>query len=414
VIRRAAPLPAALPAAALLALLLAAAGAGAGPRVVAVGDVHGAYDALRDILLATGLIDAGGRWAGGDAVLVQTGDLLDRGADALRVAWWLMRLQEEAPAAGGRVIVLLGNHEVMNLMGDLRYVTPEMVAPLADADSEKRRSAECKERSAILRRAARDLGERPPLAGEVRKACVEEIPPGLIEYVAALRPEEPLGRWLRRLPAVARVGEVVFVHGGLSAEMAAEGVDAINRQVRSELATFDAWRDWLVREEKMVASASLTAMARAVRVEVAIREKAAAEAEEGDEDAVRVEGAAAPDLDRFFEISDSLLLRQDGPLWFRGYHDWTEEEGRAALPGILERLAARHLVVGHTPRKTGRIESRFGHRVFLIDTGMLADYYGGAPAALQFADGRVEAVYLDEQVVLLEAPAEQQMVSEPR
>lgn len=381
-----------------LALFVAAPGAAAeGRRVVAVGDVHGAYDAFRDLLTATGLIDADDHWAGGDAVLVQTGDFLDRGADSLHVAWWLMRLQQEAP---DQVIVLLGNHEVMNLMGDLRYVTPEIVAPLADKGSEKRRAATCKKRVTILRHAARELGHQAPPADEVRKACIDEHPPGLIEYVAALRPEEPLGRWLRGLPTVARVGDVVFVHGGLTADMAAEGLEVINRRVWSEIATFDAWRDWLVREERMVGSADLMTMARAVRVVVELRKM---EAESG-KAAAGV--STAPDLSRFFEMSDSLLLRQDGPLWFRGYHAWSDEEGRAAMPGILEALGARHVVAGHTPRETGRIESRFDGRVFLIDTGMLADYYGGVPAALQFVDGRVEAVYLDDQAVLLEAPAE--------
>lgn len=381
----------------LIALvLLVGAVAGAARRTVAVGDVHGAYEPLRDILLAAGLVDPEGHWAGGDAVLVQTGDFLDRGADSLRVALWLMRLQREAAEQGGQVIVLLGNHEVMNLMGDLRYVTPEIVEPMIDEASEKRRAAACKQKVAILRRAAKEIGERSPPASEVRKACLEEHPLGLIEYVAAMRPGEALGRWLRSLPTVARVGDAVFVHGGLSAEMAAMELEAINRGVWQELETLEAWRDWLVRQEKMTDSGSLMAMARAVRVELALREQ----------DPASAANPGAPDLDRFFEMSDSWLLRQDGPLWFRGYDAWTEEEGAAAMPGILEALGARHVVVGHTPRQEGRIRSRFGGRVFMIDTGMLAEYYGGAPAALQLVDGRVEAIYLDARVVLVERPAE--------
>ena len=92
--------------------------AAAGGRVVAIGDVHGSISGLTTILAEAGLIDADLHWTGGDATLVQTGDLLDRGVDVREVLELLMRLQEEAADAGGRVEVLLGNHETMNLTGN--------------------------------------------------------------------------------------------------------------------------------------------------------------------------------------------------------------------------------------------------------------------------------------------------------
>src|SRR5262245_19810729 len=81
-------------------------------RVVAVGDVHGAFDPFVSILRAANLIDARNRWSGGKAVLVQTGDVVDRGADSRKALDLLRKLEGEARRAGGAVYPLLGNHEL--------------------------------------------------------------------------------------------------------------------------------------------------------------------------------------------------------------------------------------------------------------------------------------------------------------
>ncbi len=91
-------------------------------RVVAFADVHGAYTELVTLLRETGIVDAQDHWAAGRAHVVSLGDLLDRGADSRKVMDLLMRLQDEAAAAGGQLHVVLGNHEAMNVLGDLRYV----------------------------------------------------------------------------------------------------------------------------------------------------------------------------------------------------------------------------------------------------------------------------------------------------
>ena len=107
-------------------------GAKTSPRVVAVGDVHGDLDALVSILQKAGIIDDQRRWSGGTATLVQTGDILDRGAQDRQVMDLLMELEREAPKGGGRVVVLLGNHEMMNIMGDLSYVAPAVYNSFVD------------------------------------------------------------------------------------------------------------------------------------------------------------------------------------------------------------------------------------------------------------------------------------------
>ena len=94
-------------------------------KVVAIGDVHGDLGALRGALRLAGAIDAQDAWSGGAMVVVQVGDQLDRGDDEPEILALLDRLQTQAVNAGGELIVLTGNHELMNVAGDLRYVTSD-------------------------------------------------------------------------------------------------------------------------------------------------------------------------------------------------------------------------------------------------------------------------------------------------
>ena len=104
-----------------------------------MADAHGAYDRLVAILRAAGLVDGRQRWSGGRAILVQTGDVTDRGADSRRILDLLRRLEGEASRAGGRVHALLGNHEAMRMIGDLRYVSAEEYAAFRTGQSEELR-----------------------------------------------------------------------------------------------------------------------------------------------------------------------------------------------------------------------------------------------------------------------------------
>ena len=108
-------------------------------RIVAVSDIHGAYDALVATLQVSDVIDDSLAWSGAETHLVLTGDLLDRGPDSRLVVDLIMRLEQEAVHAGGYVHQLLGNHEVMNLIGDLRYVSAPEYAAFADEESAEER-----------------------------------------------------------------------------------------------------------------------------------------------------------------------------------------------------------------------------------------------------------------------------------
>ena len=83
-------------------------------------------------------------------------------------------------------------------------------------------------------------------------------------------------------------------------------------------------------------------------------------------------------------------------MWFRGFAQWSEEEGAENLPDLLGAFHVKHFVVGHTPQLPGRIGMRFEGKVFLIDTGMLSNYYrGGGASALEIQDGEFTAIYLN-------------------
>lgn len=358
------------------------------PRIVAVGDIHGAYDAFRAILVEARLVDQQDRWIGGRSILVQTGDILDRGVDSWRAAAWLIDLEQQAAAAGGRVIVLLGNHEALNLLGELRDVHPDLYRQFAGADSDERRAALCRGYATSERRRAKALEERPLPARDLRQACLAAMPAGRLEYLDLLSPEGDLGSWLRTLPAAVEVDGVVFLHGGLTLEASLQGIEAVNRRAREELERFDFARAWLRERELILPSASLGDMMRVVREWPQLGAS---------------EEALPPAVAAISQARDWSLLRQDGPLWFRGYAKWSDDEGTEQIAAILSALSAEHLVVGHTPQTRRSITSRFDDRVFLIDTGMLASVYQGQPAALEIREGRFTGIYLESSTVI--APA---------
>jgi hypothetical protein len=308
-------------------------------RIVAVGDIHGAHDQFVKILQVAKVIDARQRWIAGGAVLVQTGDVVDRGADSKRTLDLLRRLETEAPRAGGRVVPLVGNHEVMNMSGDLRYVSAGEYQAFRTSESEALRE---RVSAAVLTRAeaaARSSGERFDRDG-FRDRFMTETPLGLIEHQIAFGPEGQYGRWLRARDTVARINGVLFLHGGISPAAAALGCDGINDTVRGELKALPA-------------------------------------------DAAR--------------IAAFLATREDGPLWYRGLAVDSEADRAGDLTTMLERFQARAMVIGHTVPATNRITTRFGGRVVQIDTGMLGGtiYPGGRASALEIKDGRFEAIYED-------------------
>ena len=362
-------------------------------RVVAIGDIHGAFNGFREILRKSLLIDSRDRWIGGDAILVQTGDFLDRGPGATKVAELLMDLQKEAKGHGGEVIVLLGNHEVLNILNDMRDVTKYIVRNYVDGHSEKRLTVSCNNYAAFYRRLAELRRQKPEKRRELIDRCLAERPLGWVEYLEEVGPRGKIGRWMRRLPTAARVGDVVFVHGGISPELADVDLEKMNRETWREIQSWDATREYLLDNGLILPTTGLAEILSVARQLAKASSKS------------RTLPPLSAEFLHTLQFEKWNLVREDGPLWFRGYARWTNEEGDKLLPPILEALDAEYVVVGHTPLPPFIIRHRFDSRVYLIDTGMLTSHYKGHPSALEIQDGRFTALYLTKQSLLHESQA---------
>lgn len=381
--------------------------AGGTERIVAVGDVHGSLEGLTAILEETGVIDPSGKWAGGSTTFVQVGDLLDRGLYLREVMDLLMRLQREAKRADGEVICMLGNHEGMNLLGLVRDVNPEVYQTFADASSEARRD----EAFAALTRCYEtrtelfDSGPEGP-AEETRDQWMARHPLGKLEYLEALGPEGRYGKWLRTLPVAVRRGNTVFVHAGLSSALQGQDVKEINTRVAAELRHFDRYRETLASRNLVLPTASVGEVR-----EMAARIMALAPEAEGKRG--RMLRALASDIDGAVGVGGWYLVHQDGPIWYRGAAMGSEQENAAQIKAILDDLHVDRMVVGHTPMRDGKINSRYGGRVLAIDTGMLTEVYeGGRPSALEIDGDNVTAIYVGERYLLVDGEW-QQIAPEP-
>lgn len=322
-----------LGAAILAAMPLRADDPSAGPtRIVAVGDLHGDFQAWRAIAEAAGLIDAKGRWAASATTLVQLGDVTDRGPDSLKIIRDLQRLEREATSAGGAVVVVLGNHEAMNVIGDLRYVHPGEYAAFADRQSERRREATWRANRERLEAGYAAL-DPPVEPGEAKRRWFEANPLGKLEHRRAWAPGAELAVWAAARPAVVQIGQTLFVHGGLSVERAMEPLPAINARIAAALAPGDV-------------------------------------------------------------VDRSLLEDPLGPLWYRGNVTRTPDDAARPPPqdelaAVLAHHGATRLVVGHTPAIAG-ITVSLGGRLVQVDTGISA-HYGGPASYLEIIGNRLFA-----------------------
>jgi hypothetical protein len=401
----------AVPLALWLAALLTLVGVGARdltadpgpPRVVVIGDVHGAYDSFVEILQRAELIDDRLAWIGGDTLFVQTGDLVDKGPDVRNVMDLLISLQVHAEKSGGRVVTLMGNHEAMNLMGLTRDVDPDAYLAFVDDKSERRRKRAYRDHARLLRRRASTFGtEMPKLDDAAREAWMEEHPPGLVEYLEAMSPEGFYGRWIRTMPAVVKIGDTLALHAGIGPDEESLTAEEINALLQRDIRAFDEGRAELIRRGVVLPSYTWPEMERAIADEFnGYRARA-----ERDQFILEADKAFMFQLADFLEFPGGVLLDPQGPLWFRGFARWTDEEGGPAI----DRLATVHevdaFICSHSPNARDGIRMRFDDRVFLIDTGMLKSVYDGFASALEIRDGRFTAIYPDRELVLIDPGAD--------
>jgi hypothetical protein len=257
----------------------------------------------------------------------------------------IMRLQDEAERAHGRVIALVGNHEAMNILGDLRYVSPADYAAYTNSRSYQLRedvyAANRMAVEAFYRQ--RDPNITPDAA---RQAWLKATPLGSIEHQIIWGPHGKIGRWLVGNPAVALVDGTLFVHGGISPAYARLSIDEINK-----------------------------------RIDAALNGR----------------------------VTDDEAITNDpvGPLWYRGLATPNADEVDGPAPGapeqkgstappeppveeqldvLLSGYGAKRIVIGHTVDLSG-ISMLYGGRLIRIDTG-ISYIYGGKVSYLEILDGK--------------------------
>ena len=237
-------------------------------RWAAVSDIHGKTDLFLELLRAHKITGARDQWTFGKGVLVIAGDVFDRGPQQTEALWAIYRLAQQAKTAGGSVQLVLGNHESMLLRGDLRYLHPKY-----------------REVATLLQRTVPDLYGK----------------------------DSELGQWLRTRATILKLGDTLFLHGGISPDLLQQAPDlaALNAKVRARL---------------------------------------------GDgREALNDDPQAA------------WLFATNGPLWHRGFFT-LPRVSRAEVNAQLKHFGVKRIVVGHTTRD--EIISLYGGRVIGIDADL--------------------------------------------
>lgn len=374
-------------------------------RSVAIGDIHGAIDEFKNILKVAGLADATGRWTGGKATLIQTGDYMDRGAGTRAVLDLLMALEKQAKTTGGRAVSLLGNHEVMNLIGDTRDVTGEIFETFAESKSESRRRAAWEE-YAKLGAAKSAKGEAVP--GVYQQSAEEWLaahPLGYVEYRDALGPRGKYGAWLRAKPMVAEVGGSIFMHAGIAPDRAPVKLADLNDRVRDEVRRLDRFVQHLVDAKLALPFFTLQEVLQVASHEIGAANALITEARAiGQElDRSKLDLPLLTEAQAILKIDQWTAVNPDEALWYRGFSTLPDDPSGGPFAALLIRYGATRFVTGHTPQQDRRITVRYGGRVILIDTGMLTSYYKGKASALEIAGETLTAIYEDGRAPLYQA-----------
>ncbi|KAJ0606270.1 putative calcineurin-like phosphoesterase domain, ApaH type [Helianthus annuus] len=294
-------------------------------RLIAIGDLHGDLNKSKQSLRLAGLIDSTDRWSGGSTTLVQVGDVLDRGGQELKILYFLEKLKCQAAMAGGNIITMNGNHEIMNVDGDFRYVTPSGLHEFKNwaywFSVGNRMKSLCDGLELD-----KDLYDGVPFSFPGVK---HEYVDGFRARIAALRPNGPIARrFLSKNLTVVVVGENVFVHGGMLPRHVVYGLERINEEVR----------DWISGVKERVAS--------------------------------------------------SLVRGRNSLVWLRIFsNEVVKDCDCGTLEHVLSTIpGARRMIMGHTIQEQG-INGVCENRALRIDVGMSKGCINGLPEVLEISDG---------------------------
>ena len=308
-----------------------------GTKIIAMGDIHGDYEAYHEVMVAANLIDQDGDWIGGKTIFVQTGDVSDRGPDSKKIIEHLQALGKQARKKGGKIVTLVGNHEAMNMTADLRYVHAGEYEAFKTKNSESIRNRVYLANKDVIETFYKN--REPELTEEAIKAKWEATSPlGKLEHQAAWGPKGDIGKWVVNNPAVALVDGNLFAHGGFSQKYIGLSLKDINKAVKKALKAQDKFEDSI--------------------------------------------------------INDPL-----GPLWYRGLVRQDSEAlesgavpsltREAEVESVLAAYNAKRIIVGHTPETNG-IKVSYAGKLIQIDTGM-SKYYKGTRSFLRIENGEIFA-----------------------
>jgi hypothetical protein len=267
-------------------------------RIVAIGDVHADLAAFRSALRMAGAIDQSDAWVGGNLTVVQLGDLIGRYDEERQVLDFLFAMQGKARRAGGTLHALLGNHEIFGGRLDNQAVGRNPFPPWESVPG--------------LRRDDTRLGFLPPFARA---------------RGAALMPGGPYAKKLADLPVVLKLGDTVFVHGGIVPRWAQYGVERINQEVRQ----------WLL--------------------------------------------GMGPEPDSALGVDDG-----DRVMWTRQFSANVTETDCTLLDESLRILGARRMIVAHTVHP--EVTPKCSEKVWVTDVGM-SRAYGGKVQVLEIVGDRL-------------------------
>jgi hypothetical protein len=184
-------------------------------RIVAIGDLHGDYLGTTLILQKADLIDGDLNWVGSDTTLVQVGDQIDRGGGDKAIIDLFEKITIQAQQDGGRVYPLLGNHELMNVELDFRYVFDGGWEGFDDFYSSPREN------------------------------FVERLPSFQRGRAMAFTPGGAYAKILSHRKVLLRLNDFIFVHGGLTPEFAKVGIDKLNKEVSNWMKGLTSKPQWV-------------------------------------------------------------------------------------------------------------------------------------------------------------------------
>ncbi|CAL9214002.1 unnamed protein product [Arabidopsis halleri] len=330
-------------------------------RIVAVGDLHGDLGKARDALQMAGVLSSDGRdqWIGQDSVLVQVGDILDRGDDEIAILSLLRSLDGQAKANGGAVFQVNGNHETMNVEGDFRYV-------------DARAFDECTDFLDYLEDYAQDwdkaftnwIFESRQWKEDRRNSQtywdqwnVVKRQKGVIARSILFRPGGRLACELARHGVILRVNNWLFCHGGLLPHHVAYGVERINREVST----------WMRSPTNYEDSPQMPFIA--------------------------TRGYDSVVWSRLYSRETSELedYQIEQATWFNVFPDFFSYQVNKILHDTLEAVGAKAMVVGHTPQLSG-VNCEYGCGIWRVDVGMSSGVLDSRPEVLEIRGDKARVI----------------------